>query len=444
MHGITPEGFGLALIDGRPLIVPGALPGERVKVRLRRRGRGDQRRGELIEVLEPASERVAPRCPHFGICSGCALQHLDSAAQLALKQQRLRTLLWQHGQVQPDRWLAPVFHAPWGYRRRARLGVRFVEKKGGVLVGYREVGGRFVADLNRCVTLHPLIGERIVLLRDLLNQIEARRHIPQIEVAVGDGDVALVIRHLVPMSPQDRERLIAFARAEEVQIYLQSGAADKLVPLWPAEARPLRYGLEHWGVELRFMPGDFVQVNGAVNRSLISLAVALLVPGKHDRLLDLYCGLGNFTLPLAGSAGAIVGLEGSPALVQRAKENARRNDIQNAQFHQADLGSPAVCEAWLQQRWDKLIVDPPRSGCSSLMRASGVARVSRILYVSCNPVTLARDANSLVSQQGFRLACAGIVDMFPHTSHAEAIALFVRGARAEATEPAPQAPGFWR
>ncbi len=425
VHGLSPKGFGLARVDGRQLTVPGALPGEKVKVRLRRRGRRDTP-SELIEVLEPAPGRVEPRCPHFGLCGGCTLQHMDPAAQLTLKQQHLRDLLWQHGQVQPEAWLAPVSENPWGYRRRARLGARFVEKKGSVLVGYRETRGGFVADLGRCMTLHPLIGERIELLRNLLTQLEARRHIPQIEVAVGDADVALMIRHLVALSPSDRARLIAFARAQAVQIYLQPGGPDTLVPLWPAEAKPLHYRLADWGLELQFMPGDFVQVNGAVNRSLVSQAVALLAPEKHERMLDLYCGIGNFTLPFAGLVGEIVGLEGCTSLVRRARENAWRNDIENARFHRADLASATECEAWLQQSWHKLLIDPPRSGCSSLMCAAGITRLRRILYVSCNPATLARDANLLVRQQGFELARAGIVDMFPHTNHAEVIALFVR------------------
>lgn len=428
VHELNPKGFGIARVDGRQLTVPGVLPGEQVKVRLRRRGRRTAH-SELIEVLEPAPERVAPRCPHFGICGGCTLQHLDPAAQLARKQQHLRDLFWQHGQLAPHSWLPPVAEDPWGYRRRARLGARFVEKKGSVLVGYREAQGGFVADLSRCMTLHPLIGERIEQLRDLLTQLECRRSIPQIEVAVGDADVALMIRHLVALGPSDRARLIAFARAQAVQIHLQPGGPDTLAPLWPADAKPLHYRLPDWGLELQFMPGDFVQVNGAVNQRLISQAVDLLAPEKHERMLDLYCGIGNFTLPFAGLVGEIVGLEGCASLVARAQENARRNGIDNAQFHQSDLASAAARAPWLRQSWHTLLIDPPRSGCSSLLGAPEIARLRRILYVSCNPETLARDASLLVRQQGFQLARAGIVDMFPHTNHAEVIALFVRDKR---------------
>ncbi len=425
MQGLSANGFGLAHVDGQSVPVPGALPGERVKVRLRCRRRRDKQ-AELVAVLEPAPERVSPRCPHFGICSGCTLQHLDPAAQLTVKQQRLRALLWQHDQLKPESWLPPVDHDPWGYRRRARLGVRFVEKKSSVLVGYRETQRQRLAEMSRCVTLHPSVGERIEPLRDMLTQLEARRHIPQIEVAVGDADVALVIRHLVAMSPSDRARLVAFARAEGVQIYLQSGGPDSLTPLWPAEAKPLHYCLTDWGIHLQFVPGDFVQVNGRVNQRLVAQAVALLAPESHERMLDLYCGLGNFTLPFARLVGEIVGVEGSSALVCRARENARRNNIHNACFQQADLLSVSACEAWLQQSWHKLLIDPPRSGCASLACAPGLARVGRILYVSCNLETLASDADLLVRQQGFRLAHAGIVDMFPHTNHVEAMALFVR------------------
>lgn len=420
-------GHGIAHVDGRRVVVPGALPGERVKVKLRRQRRRDQQ-GELIEILQSAPERVQPRCPHFGICSGCSLQHMDPGAQRTLKQQHLQQLLWQHGQVQPESWLPPIFQHPWGYRRHARLGAKYVAKKGGVLVGYRETGRHFVADLSRCVTLHPLIGERIELLRALLSELDARGHVPQIEVAVGDDDIALVIRHLVAMSPSDRARLIAFAQAQAVQIYLQPGGPGTRALLWPPAEKPLYYRLSDWGLELEFMPGDFVQVNGRVNEALVSHAVALLAPENHERMLDLYCGLGNFTLPFAGLVAEIVGLEGCAGLVARARENAHHNDIQNARFQQADLGSVGECETWLQQPWHKLLVDPPRSGCPALTHAPSIARLARIAYVSCNPETLARDANVLVNQQDFRLARAGIVDMFPHTNHAEAIALFVQGA----------------
>lgn len=425
ISGLSPQGFGTACLEGRQLAVPGALPGEKVRIKPRPRGRRAAP-SELIAVLEPVPARVEPRCPHFGVCSGCSLQHLDPAAQRHLKQQQLQHLLWQQGHLQPESWLAPLSDEPWGYRRRARLGARFVAKKGGVLVGYQELRGGFVADLSRCLTLHPAIGDRLGLLRDLLTGLDARRYVPQIEVAVGDDDVALVIRHLVPLGLSDRARLIDFARAQALQIHLQPGGPDSLEPLWPLEMQPLNYELADWGLKLRFMPGDFVQVNGAVNRRLVSQAVALLAPEKHQRMLDLYCGIGNFTLPFARLVSEIVGLEGSASLVRRAEENARHNRIENARFHQADLASAAACDAWLEEPWHHLLIDPPRSGCLALVQAPGIARIERILYVSCNPETLARDANLLVSQQGFRLARAGIVDMFPHTNHAEAIALFVR------------------
>ncbi|MGF1612661.1 MAG: 23S rRNA (uracil(1939)-C(5))-methyltransferase RlmD [Gammaproteobacteria bacterium] len=420
---LNPQGLGVAVVNGRQLMVPGTLPGERVKVRLR----GGRRRcqvGELVEILTPAPRRTEPRCPHFDLCSGCTLQHMTRAAQLDLKERRLCALLWQYGCLQPQSWLPPLALDPWGYRRRARLSVRYVEKKHRVLVGYREVGGQFVADLRQCLTLHPSIGERIDRLGDVLGQLEARRQIPQIEVAVGDADAAIVVRHLVPLSDGDKARLLDFAELQSLQLYLQPGGPDTLTPLWPAEAKPLNYRLTDWGLELQFMPGDFVQVNGAVNQSLISLAVTLLEPQKHERLLDMYCGLGNFTLPLAGLVDEIIGLEGSAPLVQRAQENARRNGIPNARFQQVDLGLADECRAWLQRRWNKLLLDPPRSGCLSVLQAPGIEHLTRILYVSCNFATLARDAQLLVSQKGFRLARVGVVDMFPHTDHAEAVALF--------------------
>jgi 23S rRNA (uracil1939-C5)-methyltransferase len=321
--------------------------------------------------------------------------------------------------------LAPLTDSPWGYRRKARLSVKFVEKKGRVLVGFRESNGRYVADITRCEVLHPAVGERIQAITALIETLDAKRDIPQIEVAAGDDLVALIFRHLQPLSVHDRDALVEFGKTHELGIYLQPGGIDSVAPLWPEAAR-LSFRLPAYQVELDFQPLDFIQVNAGMNRRMIDHALSLLDPQPADRVLDLFCGLGNFTLPLARRAARVAGVEGEAGLVRRAAENARRNNIDNVDFFSADLAADQRATPWAKADYDLLLLDPPRSGAAAVLEYLPKRGVRRVVYVACHPGSLARDAGILVEQHGFRLASAGVMDMFPHTAHVESIALFER------------------
>ncbi len=425
VYDLDREGRGVARIDGKTVFIAGALPGEEVRVRYQRaHARFDE--GVVAEVLRAAPERVAPRCPHFGTCGGCKLQHLAHDAQVRAKQTQLAGVLRAHAGVEPQRWLEPLSGRPWGYRRSARLGVRYLPAKGGALVGFREVRSSRVAVLEGCDVLDPSVGGRVQALRALIGGLEARQRIPQIGVAAGDAETALVFRHLVPLGPRDRAALAAFAREHDLRVYLQPAGPQSITSLWPEAPGPLRYALPEFGLELFFEPADFVQVNAEVNRLLVSRAVALLAPGPGERVLDLFCGLGNFTLAVAGKAGEVVGLEGEATLVERARANARHNGVHNAAFAVADLAAPADAAGRLSEPWDKLILDPPRTGAARVVESLRAPYPRRVVYISCNPATLARDAVTLVQRHGFDLSAAGVVDMFPHTAHIEAITVFDR------------------
>ncbi|NIR30779.1 MAG: 23S rRNA (uracil(1939)-C(5))-methyltransferase RlmD [Gammaproteobacteria bacterium] len=427
VYDLDREGRGVARVGGKTVFVSGALPGEEVRVRYQRaHARFDE--GVVDEVLRPSPERVTPRCPHFGTCGGCKLQHLVHDAQVRAKQAQLAGVLRAHAGLEPERWLDPLSAHPWGYRRSARLGVRYVPQKGGALVGFREIRSSRVAVLEGCDVLHPSAGARVQALRALVNELKARRRIPQIAVAVGDAETALVFRHLVPLGPEDRATLIAFARQHELRVYLQPAGPQSITALWPENPGPLRYGLPEFELEFLFEPADFIQVNAEVNRLLVSRAVALLAPEPSERVLDLFCGLGNFTLAIARRAGEVLGLEGEVALVERARTNARHNAIGNAAFASADLATGTDFERQWAGRWHKLILDPPRTGAARIVDNLRTPYPERIVYVSCNPATLARDAAVLVKRHGFYLAAAGAVDMFPHTAHTEAITVFQRAS----------------
>jgi len=423
VESLDDRGRGVACAGGRRVAVHCALPGERVRFAYRRRHRGGDE-ASTLEVLEPAPERVEPRCPHFGTCGGCRVQHMDHAAQVRAKGGRLEAALAEAG-VHPARWLEPIVARPWGYRRSARLAVRYVPGKGGALVGFRELHGTRVAVLESCDILHPPVGRRLPELKRLVGGLEARARIPQVGVAAGDDATALVFRHLVPLSAGDREALAGFAQTHGLQVYLQPGGPDSVAPLYPTAPDPLRYALPDFDLSLRFEPTDFIQVNGPVNRQLTARAVELVAPRPGERVLDLFCGLGNFTLPLARRGAGAVGLEGSPALVARAAENARHNDVAG-EFRVADLADDEECARWLGHGWDALLLDPPRSGAAAVVAALAPPYPQRVVYVSCEPASMARDAGVLVHRHGFRAEAAGVVDMFPHTAHLESIALFAR------------------
>ncbi len=420
---LTQTGEGIVRA-GKTVFIAGALPGETVRfVRTRRHRRHDE--GRLIEVLEPAATRVTPRCEHFGVCGGCALQHLSSEAQLELKQTELADNLERLARVPCPRWLAPLAGSAWGYRRRARLGAKYVAKKGKVVVGFRERNAPYVADVRRCEVLSPPVGEWIEPLAELIGALEIRAQLPQIEVAVADNATALVLRVLAAPSAADRRRLSEFALRHGARIYLQPGGPASIEPLDAcSSAEPLHYALPEFGVRLEFQPCDFVQINAALNRALVSRALALLAPGPEDAVLDLYCGLGNFTLPLARSGAKVVGVEGEAALVERARGNAARNGIANAEFHVADLSQPPDPRVpWLRGPYSHVLLDPPRVGAREMLATVAALRPRRVLYISCHPGSLARDLGVLVHEHGFALEAAGVVDMFAHTGHVESMAL---------------------
>lgn len=420
---LSHDGRGVARHEGKAVFVTGALPGEQVQAEVRvSRKQFDE--GRTLQVLRPSPDRVVPRCAHFGVCGGCALQHLSPGAQIAAKQHTLAENFERIGQVRPERWLEPLADHPWAYRRKARLGVKFVPKKGKVLVGFREAADpRFIADVSRCEVLVEQVGARIGVIAEMVDTLEARAQIPQIEVAAGDDRTALVFRNLQPLSEADRAILLDFGQREGFAIFLQPGGNDTVAPLDGGDPE-LHFALPAYAVDYAFRPLDFIQVNGAMNQRMLDHALALLEPQPHERVLDLFCGLGNFTLPLARRAAHVVGVEGEAGLVQRARENAQRNGIGNVEFHAADLCADLRQEPWVREGFDALLLDPPRTGADATIPQLPLERIGRIVYVSCHPGSLARDAGILVREHGYRLVAAGVMDMFPHTAHVESIALF--------------------
>ncbi len=430
IESLSHEGRGVARIDGKVVFVDGALPGERVvATRVKRRRSHDEARTEA--VIEASPDRVEPRCPHFGVCGGCVLQHLDPDRQRAYKQGWLLDNLERIGGVVPDRVLPPIAGPAWHYRRRARLGARDVPGKGRVLVGFRERFKPYVTDMRRCDVLAGSTGRLIEPLSDLIGSLSIRRDVPQIEVAIADDATALVLRTLGDIDAEDRTRLRAFARDHSIAFYLQPGGMTTVAPLDPP-APALLYRVDGGAVTLAFEPTDFLQVNAAVNDALVGRVLDLLQPSADDRVLELFCGLGNFTLPIARRADSVVAVEGDPGLIDRARANAAANEIGNARFFTADLFEEPLTGAWLDARYDAVFLDPPRSGAGPVAGRCRALGASRIVYVSCHPATLARDA-AILAADGYRLVAAGIADMFPHTAHVESIALF----EADATGRAP-------
>jgi 23S rRNA (uracil1939-C5)-methyltransferase len=426
---LSHDGRGVARIDGKAVFVSGALLGEQVRLSYRKRHRHYDE-AEVVELLTRSPDRVEPRCRHYGACGGCSLQHLDGAAQIAMKQRVLADNFERIGKVSPITWLPPLTGDAWGYRRRGRLSVRSVVKKGRVLVGFREEANpRLVADIAQCEVAHPALGPKIGLLAELISGMDGAAQIAQVEFAAGDDTMALVFRNLQPLSERDQAALIGFAQQHGFAIYLQPGGVSSVHPLWPAAPR-LAFAIAGQEpaqrVELEFQPLDFVQVNAGMNQRMMDHALALLDPQANDRVLDLFCGLGNFTLPIARRVAEVVGVEGEHGLVQRAAENAARNGVANAHFHVANLFEDQRGAEWARAPWDKLLLDPPRAGADKVLEYLPHKKTSRVVYVSCHPASLARDAGILAGK-GFKLISAGVMDMFPHTAHVESIALFERG-----------------
>ena len=420
INTLSHEGRGVGRVNGKTIFVHGALPGERVLARIsRRRGRFDE--AETVAVIEASEARIEPACPHFGICGGCSLQHMSEDHQLRHKQDVLLELLEHHAGCQPQKIAQPIRGPQWKYRRKARLGVKLVAAKGGIIIGFRERAKPYVTDCSSCDILDPRVGEYLPALRALIQSLSIAARIPQIEIALADETAALIVRHLDPLGDGDRVALSDFAISEKFDIYLQSGGPETIVPL-SGIAAPLVYHVDD--LDMHFGPNDFIQVNAAVNEQLVTRALEYMQPQADDCVADLFCGVGNFSLPLARSAAEVIGIEGDPALIERAEYNARINHLNNCDFRTADLADPTTIAALVLGRTNKLLLDPPRTGAAELIEGLKLGSVERLVYVSCNPVTFARDAAMLHQRHGFRLLECGILDMFPQTAHFESISLF--------------------
>jgi len=425
------EGRGIARVDGKAIFVEGALIGERVAIEVYQR-KPNYERARAVEILNHSALRVTPRCRYFGTCGGCSLQHIDATAQVAVKQRVLEDALWHIGRLRPQQLLAPIHGPSWGYRQRARLSVRDVPKKGGVLIGFRERKSTYVTDMSSCEVLPPNISALLPALRALIGRLSIHDRIPQIELARGesaDGPVdVLVLRILAALSPADELELAAFGDLHRVHLWTQTGGPATVLPLHPRDSH-LGYALPDFGVHFDFDPTDFTQVNSDVNRVLVRRAIGLLDPAPGERIADFFCGLGNFTLPIARHGASVIGIEGSASLVRRATANSAANGLAAlAQFTTANLFEATVESLAALGPFDKALIDPPREGAIELVKALPAGGLSRIVYVSCNPATLARDASVLVNEQRYTLRAAGIANMFPHTAHVESIALFERDA----------------
>lgn len=420
------EGRGVAHCDGKVIFIEGALPGEIVSYASYRKKTAFEQ-AQITAIHKSAPMRVTPKCKHFGVCGGCSMQHLDARAQVAVKQRILEDGLWHIGKVKAENILPAIYGQTWGYRERARISVKHVIKKGKTLVGFHERRSSFVADMSSCEILAPKIAKLLPLLAELVSNLSIRDQLPQIEVAVGEHVDALVLRVMAPPNLADEALLRSFADKHDIQFWLQSKGPETIVPFHPLNAPELSYSLPEFAITMPFAPSEFTQVNSALNRVMISRAMRLLDPQPGERIADLFCGLGNFTLPIARSGAQVLGIEGSDALVKRAQQNAASNGLaDNTTFVAMNLFEMTE-EGFAQLgHFDKLLIDPPRDGAFELVKSLGGNNApKRIVYVSCNPATLARDAAELV-KRGYVLQAAGVMNMFPHTSHVESIAVFVQ------------------
>lgn len=424
IESLDQEGRGVGRWQGKAIFVDGALTGEVVEFSPYRR-KPSYEFAQASRILRESPQRVAPKCPHFGVCGGCSLQHQDVRAQVAAKQRILEDALWHIGRLRPERILAPIYGPSWEYRSRARLAVRNVPKKGGVLVGFHERRHSFVADMTRCEVMPRSISRLLPELRALVSGLSVRDRLPQIEVACGEERDALVLRILRPLAPNDEIMLRDFAERHGVALYLQSGGPDTARLFHPPDAAEPSYRLPEFGVTLRFAPTQFTQVNAAVNRVLVGRAVRLLAPVAGERVGDFFCGIGNFSLAIAARGADVIGVEGVESLVRRAQDNAHENGLgARCRFLRADLFRITAEQLGTLGRLDRMLIDPPRDGAIELVKALGGEAPRRIVYVSCNPATLARDAGVLVQVKRYRLMAAGVINMFPHTAHVESIAAF--------------------
>ncbi len=413
--------------EGKVVFVDFALPGERVEYVpvMRRKG---QLFGSTTKVIEPSEYRIEPKCEVFGECGGCVLQHLDADKQIEYKQQQLAENFKKIGNVSPLNWFEPMTSQHWGYRRRARLGAKFVPKKGGMIVGFRERNSSFIQPISKCEVLLPEVSALLPDLRETLEKTSCNDKIPQVEISVADNATVMIVRHLEMFFQNDLDLLTDFAKRNNVQLFLQPGNLKSVHPLYPEKPEPLFYQFSEFDIRVEFLPTDFIQVNAGINDALVSKAIDLLDIKSTDTVLDLFCGVGNFTLPLARKANRVVGVEGDQALVNRAIHNKELNQLDTVDFYFGDLFKEDMTAEshgeWLQQRFDKVLLDPPRSGAAEMARRMPDLNPSKIVYVSCGPATLARDAGVLVNEHGYTMTHAGVIDMFPHTAHVESIAVF--------------------
>ena len=422
---LTHDGRGVAYIEGKAVFIDAALPGEDVEFLYTEIHR-DYAEGKVVRVSKASEHRVEPKCPHFDVCGGCSFQHVDSAAQIQIKQALLEEQFRRIGKVTIPQLWGPLTGSYWGYRRKARMGVKYVAKKNRVLVGFREKRHPYLAEMDSCVVMHPVVGTRLIALGEMIEGLSIREKIPQIEVAIGDGQCVLAIRVLKPPTAADQERMRSFGKAHGLTLCLQSKGPDTITPLDGEPDVIPTYALPDQGIEFQFRPAMFTQVNYEINRLMVNRVLDTLNLSKADTVLDLFCGLGNFTLPLARFAGLVVGVEGDLPLVKQARENARHNGIDNAEFYAADLSKDISDQPWANRKYNKIMLDPSRAGASEVLHHFKQWQPEQVVYVSCNPSTLARDAGILVNGLGYKLVKAGVMDMFPQTGHVESMALFER------------------
>jgi 23S rRNA (uracil1939-C5)-methyltransferase len=426
IESLDQEGRGIAHADGKVIFIEGALTGERVTYSTYRK-KPSYELAKVEQILRQSYMRVQPKCIHFDMCGGCSMQHLDAQAQVAVKQRILEDNLARIGKVKPERILPPIYGETWGYRQRARLSVRHVLKKGKTLVGFHEKSSRYVADMQHCEILPPKIAALLPLLAQMNEKLSIRDHLPQIELAVGEHVEVLVLRIMQSLSPDDEIIIKQFADTHKVHFWLQSKGPDTVVPFYPLDAPQLDYSMPEFAITMPYAPTDFTQVNSTLNRLMMSRAMRLLAPQAGERIADFFCGLGNFTLPIARSGATVLGIEGSAPLLKRASTNATYNGLAaNTSFKVLNLFEMTPESLATLGRFDKWLIDPPRDGAMALINSIDDEGPQRIVYVSCNPATLARDAEILVHQKGYVLKSAGVMNMFPHTSHVESIALFER------------------
>lgn len=426
IHAFSHEGRGICTVDGKTVFVDNALKGEQVSFQYtEKRGKFDE--GVAIDIHRASDDRVEPACQHADVCGGCSLQHMSNPAQISHKESVLVEQLKHFGATDDYQLEAPMQADVVGYRRKARLGVKFVPKKGGALVGFREKRSNFLAQIDSCVVLDPRVGQIITPLREMISQLDSNNKTAQLEVAMGDDQVALVVRHLEALTDKDKQLWTEFGKEYGLYIYLQPKGPTTVHLLYGPDDRDwLSYTINDFDVELLFHPMDFTQVNASINQKMVKKAIDWLEPKKEDRILDLFCGLGNFTIPLATVAEHVIGVEGSEAMVERGQMNAKHNKLDNVEFYATNLQEDFTQEAWAQQGFNKVLIDPPRSGALDVVQNITRFNPERIVYVSCNPATLARDAGEL-KEKGYKLVRAGVMDMFPHTAHTESIALFEKG-----------------